>query len=72
MERAGTGLTDACELAAELGGAATFAYPPGQDFFVAELFRLGASAGLATVARDTRPVGTYVLNLFRSLPRRKA
>ena len=64
MERAGTGLTDACELAAELGGAATFAYPPGQDCFVAELFRLGASAGLATVARDTRPVGTYVLNLL--------
>jgi hypothetical protein len=64
MERAGTGLTDTCKFAAELGGAATFAYPPGQDSFAAELFRLEASAGSATVARDTRPVGTYVLNLL--------
>jgi hypothetical protein len=64
MERAGTGLVDACELAAELGGAATFAYPPGEDSFAAELFRLEASAGSTTVARDTRPVGTYVLNLL--------
>lgn len=64
MERAGTGLTDACELAAEHGGAAAFAYPPGQDSFAAELFRLEASAGSATVARDTRPMGTYVLNLL--------
>ncbi|RED25545.1 hypothetical protein BJ123_13113 [Rhodopseudomonas thermotolerans] len=64
MERAGTGLTDTCELAAELGGAATFAYPPGQDSFVAQLFRIEASAGSTTVAKDTRPVGTYVLNLL--------
>ena len=70
MERAGTGLTDTRELAEQLGGAATFAYPPGQDCFEAELFRLAASAGSATVARDTRPVGTYVLNLlpFASIP----
>jgi hypothetical protein len=64
MERAGTGLTDTRELAEQLGGTAIFAYPPGQDCFAAELFRLEASAGSATVARDTRPVGTYVLNLF--------
>jgi hypothetical protein len=64
MERAGTGLTDTRELAVEIGGSATFAYPPGEDSFTAELFRLGASAGSATVARDTRPVGTYVLNLL--------
>jgi SIR2-like domain len=64
MERAGTGLTDACELTAELGGAAAFAYPPGEDSFAAKLFRLEASAGSATVARDMRPVGTYVLNLL--------
>jgi hypothetical protein len=64
MERAGTGLTDVRELAAEQGGGASFAYPPGQDSFAAELFRLEASAGSATVARDTRPVGTYVLNLL--------
>jgi hypothetical protein len=70
MERAGTGLTDTRELADALGGTATFAYPPGQDCFAAELFRLRASAGSATVARDTRPVGTYVLNLlpFASVP----
>ncbi|MFG3592164.1 SIR2 family protein [Bradyrhizobium sp. RDI18] len=70
MERAGTGLTDTCELAAEIGGAATFAYPPGEDSFSAELFRIEASAGSTTVARDTRPVGTYVLNLlsFASTP----
>lgn len=70
MERAGTGLTDARELAEQQGGTATFAYPPGQDCFTAELFRLEASAGSATVARDTRPVGTYVINLlpFASIP----
>jgi len=33
MERAGTGLTDAYELAAELGGAATFAYSHGPASF---------------------------------------
>jgi len=70
MERAGTGLTDTCELAEQQGGAATFAYPPGDDAFAAELYRLEASAGSATIARDTRPVGTYVLNLlpFASIP----
>lgn len=70
MERAGTGLTDTRELAAQIGGAATFAYPPGEDCFIAELFRIEASAGSTTVAHDTRPVGTYVLNLlpFASTP----
>lgn len=70
MERAGTGLTDTRELAEQQGGSATFAYPPGQDCFSAELFRLEASAGSTTVARDSRPVGTYVLNLlpFASIP----
>ncbi len=64
MERAGTGLTDTRDLAAESGGAATFAYPPGKDNFIAEVFRVNASAGSTTIARDTRPVGTYVLNLL--------
>jgi hypothetical protein len=64
MERAGTGLTDTRELALEIGGGATFAYPPGEDRFTAELFRIGASAGSPSVARDNRPVGTYVLNLL--------
>lgn len=62
MERAGTGLTDTRELAEQQGGMAVFAYPPGEDCFAAELFRMAASAGSATVARDTRPVGTYILN----------
>jgi len=71
MERAGTGLTDTRELAEQQGGAATFAYPPGEESFAAELFRLEASAGSAMVARDTRPVGTYVINLlpFASIPK---
>lgn len=64
MERSGTGLTDASQLAAEAGGGTTFAYPPGRDSFSAELFRIEASAGSNSVARDTRPVGTYVLNLL--------
>ncbi|WP_296711329.1 SIR2 family protein [Rhodoblastus sp.] len=64
MERAGTGLTDTRELATEIGGTATFAYPTGEDSFSAELFRVVGSAGSTTVARDTRPVGTYVLNLL--------
>jgi hypothetical protein len=64
MERAGTGLVDARELAMEIGGTAQFAYPPGSDSFSADLFRLEASAGASSVARDTRPVGTYVINLL--------
>lgn len=70
MERAGTGLTDTRELAKIQGGSATFAFPPGEDSFAAEIYRLEASAGSTTIARDTRPVGTYVLNLlpFASIP----
>jgi SIR2-like domain len=64
MERAGTGLTDTRELATESGGAAIFAYPPGEDTFAAEVFRVNASAGSNNVGRDKRPVGTYVLNLL--------
>jgi hypothetical protein len=46
-------------------------YPPGQDSFAADLSRLQASAGSAMVARDSRPAGTYVLNLlpFLSIPK---
>lgn len=70
MERAGTGLTDARELTQQLGGGASFAYPPGQDTFAAALYQPEASAGSSAVARDTRPVGTYVLNMlpFASIP----
>jgi len=70
MERAGTGLTDTRELAKLQGGGATFAFPPGEESFAAEIYRLEASAGSSTIARDMRPVGTYVLNLlpFVSIP----
>lgn len=64
MERAGTGLTDTFELAGEHGGTALFAYPPGEDRFVAELHRLEASAGSDDVARDNRALGTYTLNFL--------
>lgn len=70
MERAGTGLIDARDLSTQQGGAANFAYPPGEDSFVSELFRLEASAGSTSVGRDTRPMGTYVINLlpFAAIP----
>lgn len=70
MERAGTGLTDAGELTRKQGGAASFAYPPGRDEFVAELFRPEASAGSPSIAKDTRPVGTYLINMlpFAAMP----
>ncbi len=70
MERAGTGLIDARDLSTQQGGAANFAYPPGEDSFVGELFRLEASAGSTSVGRDTRPMGTYVINLlpFAAIP----
>ncbi len=70
MERAGTGLTDARILTEQLGGKASFAYPSGQESFVATLYQPEASAGSNTIARDVRPVGTYVLNLlpFASTP----
>lgn len=70
MERAGTGLTDAGELSRKQGGGASFAYPPGRDQFVAELFRPEASAGSTSIAKDTRPVGTYFINMlpFAAMP----
>jgi hypothetical protein len=70
MERSGTGLVDADDLSRAQGGAATFAFPPEQDHFVGELFRPEASAGSALVSKDTRPVGTYLINMlpFASMP----
>lgn len=64
MERAGTGLVDAGELAFEYGGAAEFAFPPSDDSFSGTLYRAEASAGSSTVAKDTRPIGTYVINML--------
>ncbi len=70
MERSGTGLVDAVDLSRQQGGAATFAFPPEQDLFVGELFRPEASAGSSHIAKDTRPVGTYLINVlpFVSMP----
>lgn len=62
MERAGTGLIDAGELAVENGGAAQFAFPTNQESFSGTLYRIEPSAGSDTVAKDTRPVGTYLIN----------
>jgi hypothetical protein len=70
MERAGTGLSDVVRFAKEGDGAAIFSMPPGADEFRAEIFQPKASGKASLVARDTRPVGTYVLNLlsFAALP----
>jgi hypothetical protein len=70
MERAGTGLSDVVRFAKEGDGAATFSMPPGSDDFRADIFQPKTSGKAALVARDTRPIGTYVLNLlpFAALP----
>jgi hypothetical protein len=71
MERAGTGLADAVELSRTNGGSASFAFPPGEDSFVATLYRPEASAGSMGIARSTVPVGTYVVNMlpFGAMPK---
>src|SRR5262249_485740 len=70
MERAGTGLSDVAKFAKEGDGVAIFRMPPGVDEFNAEILQPRASGKAALVARDTRPVGTYVLNYlpFAVLP----
>jgi hypothetical protein len=70
MERAGTGLSDVVQFAKDGDGAAIFRLPPGSDAFRAEIFQPETSGKAARVARDTRPIGTYVLNYlpFASLP----
>lgn len=70
MERAGTGLSDVRDFAKEGDGAAVFSVPPGTDSFRAEIYQPRASGRGALVARDTRPIGTYIINLLplTSLP----
>jgi hypothetical protein len=70
MERAGTGLSDVVKYAQEASGNAVFRLPPGDDEFRAEISQANASGRLTGVARDTRPIGTYVLNVlpFAALP----
>jgi SIR2-like domain len=70
MERAGTGLSDVLNFAREGDGTAVFSVPPGSDDFRAEIYQPKASGKSSLVARDTRPIGTYIVNLmpFASLP----
>ncbi len=70
MERAGTGLSDVRDLTSELGGEAIFALTDDRAAFRVTLAQASASAGSRTVARDDRPVGTYVINVlpFAALP----
>lgn len=70
IERAGTGLSDVLKLARERDGAAVFLLPPGDADFRAEIYQPEASGNLSAVARDTRPVGTYIVNIlpFSALP----
>jgi hypothetical protein len=72
MERAGTGLSDVLNFAREGDGAAIFSVPPGSEDFRAEIYQPKASGKSSLVARDTRPIGTYIVNLmpFASLPAR--
>ncbi|MGY3499160.1 hypothetical protein [Bradyrhizobium sp. USDA 4502] len=70
MERAGTGLTDVARYARDGSGQAVFKFPPGDDSFRAEIFQPTSSGRIAGVAIDTRPIGTYIVNLlpFAALP----
>ncbi|MGD1213077.1 MAG: SIR2 family protein [Candidatus Acidiferrales bacterium] len=70
MERAGTGLSDVAKFARESDGYALFHIPPGGQDFRAEIFQPEASGHASSVARDTRPIGTYILNIlpFAALP----
>lgn len=70
MERAGTGLSDVLSFAREGDGTAVFSVPPGSDDFRAEIHQPRASGRSSLIARDTRPIGTYIVNLmpFASLP----
>jgi len=70
MERAGSGLTDVSDLMQEAGGESIFAVADGGKTFRAMVVQANASAGSTNIARDDRPVGTYVLNVlpFVSLP----
>jgi hypothetical protein len=70
MERAGTGLSDVLSFAKEGDGTAVFSVPPGSDDFRAEIYQPTASGKSSLVARDMRPIGTYIINLmpFASLP----
>jgi hypothetical protein len=58
------------KFAKEGDGAAAFSLPPGCDAFRANIFQPEASGRASRVARDTRPIGTYIINYlpFAALP----
>ncbi len=70
MERAGTGLSDVVKCSREIDGDAVFLVPPGNEGFRAELYQPQSSGDGVAVARRSRPIGTYVLNVlpFACLP----
>ncbi|WP_316158599.1 MULTISPECIES: hypothetical protein [unclassified Bradyrhizobium] len=70
MERAGTGLTDVVRYTRDGSGQAVFKFPPGDDSFRADIFQPATSGRMAGVAIDTRPIGTYIVNVlpFAALP----
>nr|WP_305960045.1 hypothetical protein [Aurantiacibacter sp. 219JJ12-13]MDP5263511.1 hypothetical protein [Aurantiacibacter sp. 219JJ12-13] len=66
MEWKGTGLPDVEELAEASGGDASFRVSTTGNF-TARITRLPATAGSDDVARDDRPIGTYVFNILPAL-----
>src|SRR3546814_13727159 len=70
MERAGTGLIDACQLMTECGGNSAFFHHSRDARFEALVTQPQASAGSRSVARSDVPTGVYILNAlpFTVLP----
>src|SRR3546814_16068980 len=61
MERAGTGLIDACQLMTECGGNSAFFHHSRDARFEALVTQPQASAGSRSVARSDVPTGVYNL-----------
>jgi hypothetical protein len=71
MERAGTGLADVEQMVRDHGGDSVFRHDSATNGLIARVSQPTASAGSHSVARESRPVGIYVVNIlpFGSLPR---
>jgi hypothetical protein len=70
MEREGTGLCDVEQMTTAGGGDAVFTNDLQNRAFIARVTPPLSSAGSRTIARSTRPIGSYVLNIlpFVALP----
>src|SRR3546814_19186926 len=66
MERAGTGLIDACQLMTECGGNSAFFHHSRHARFEALVTQPQASAGSRSVARSAVPTGVYIPNALPS------